>query len=499
MEYKEFRVTVLDDKSIRATLPSRVTRNGTVQKDELMERTIRIFHTWLAEGKIKNREELVVFGTHLYKVLFNGDIHTAFKATYDEIQQQQDTCLRLVLEFEQKARDLATLPWEYIYYPDTDREKGFQIATRSKLILARQVPLSDAAIDLIPSEKPLRILIVVSKAKSEELGIVKSDPVIEAIEELKNRLPDAIEIHMLFQPDRRTFSDKVKESKPHVLQFIGHGRWDKEQRSGQLAFVDKNNDDAPVWIDDLDFADYFQDFPPRLIFLHACEGASSESYEGFRGVALQLVYSKVPAVVAMHYPIKNKAAIEFSKKFYECLGEGKPIDVAVQEGRLELGMYLDPKHFSSRAFGSPVVYLQSAEGIIIAEATAEPRKSHEPTAQRIPCPNRNCSGYVISTDVICLSCKHRLMLCPKCAKVMSESIGICPKCGYGAEASEASTRKADRVKEDRDSKRIQGLKSMDRQKGMPSVHATTHEPGHLHKSVQSQRKSARSSDKKSQP
>ena len=137
------------------------------------------------------------------------------------------------------------------------------------------------------------------------------------------------------------------------------------RRKGHLAFVKDEKDETVRWISDVDLADAFMDFQPRLIFLHACEGASSDSYEGFKGLALQLVYSKIPAVVAMQYSVENKVAIQFAKTFYQCLGEGKPVDVAVQAGRLELGMYLGEQNFSSRAFGSPVVYLQSAQGIII--------------------------------------------------------------------------------------------------------------------------------------
>ncbi len=425
MEYKEFRVVILDESNIRATLPSTVTRKGHVQMDGLIKRVVNVFHRMLAAGDIKFREELEVFGSLLYTVLFNGEIDSAFKSTYDEIQQQRDTTLRLVLEFEQEAEDLATLPWEYLYYPDKPREKGFRIATRSKLILTRHVPLSAEFGTLKPGEGPLRILIVVSQPKDE--SIVDADPVMKAMDDLKNRLHEAIEIHQLLQPDRRTFPKEIEKVEPHVLHFIGHGKWDKVHKTGELALVNKD-EETVSWISDKDFSDFFQDFKPRLIFLHACEGASSESYEGFRGVALQLVYSKVPAVVAMQYPITNKEAIQFTQKFYECLGEGKPIDVAVQEGRQELGMYLEEQHFSSRAFGSPVVFLQSAEGIVIAET-----KPTEPTplgSDKLDCPYPICKGKVRKNATICLTCKRELMNCPTCGNIMAKEIGVCDICQW---------------------------------------------------------------------
>ena len=361
MEYKEFKILIEDTERIRATKPNGVTLKGAVEMDSLKARMLNIFHSWLSRGKIEKREELVVFGSYLYEVLFNGEIGVAFKTTFDEIQQQKEMSLRVILEFEQEARELATLPWEYLYSPDTDRERGFFIATRNKLILTRQVPLNVAFEVLTPDEKPLRLLIAVSKP--EDMGIVNAEPVVESIEKLKEGMPDSLRIERLNQPTKRSFMDKVRDFRPHVVHFIGHGAYDTQE--GRLAFVKDEKDKTVRWISDRDLADAFMDFQPRLIFLHACEGASSDSYEGFNGLALQLVYSKVPAVVAMQYPVKNMVAIQFAKTFYQCLGEGKPVDVAVQAGRLELGMYLGEQNFSSRAFGSPVVYLQSAQGIII--------------------------------------------------------------------------------------------------------------------------------------
>ncbi len=487
MKYKEFKVHVLDEESILATFPSGVTRKGKVQRDNLKKKTIEMFHRFLELGNIEEKKHLKIIGSHLYGVLFSGEIDTEFKKAFDERsdpEDSEDTYLRVVLEFEQDSKELATLPWEYLYYPDSEREKGFLIATRSKLILTRHVPLNTAFATLKPSEKPLRILIVTSQPNN--LKTVLADKVIEAIEGLSEKFPKTIEIIKIEQPDKRTFLDEVSKIKPHVMHFVGHGKWDKVHRKGKLAFVNKY-DGTAQWIDDESFTDYFQDFQPRLIFLQACKGASSESYEGFSGLALQLVYSKVPAVVAMQFPIENKAAILFANKFYECLGEGQPIDVAVQASRLELGLYLDDEHFSSRTFGSPVVYLQSADGIVIADAKHEtvspetpgpvqevhfrrlpkakpvidssktPGRAHQvkhdrtPESQpvieasgatilpsgKVPCPNPRCiDGLIRIGAKKCLDCGHKLGLCPSCQEnIISLDIGKCDKCGYGTKPS----------------------------------------------------------------
>ncbi len=423
MIYKTLRIVILDEKNVIAIPPDRPPQTGKVEMDLQKKKILRIFHSMLETNRIINREELEVFGSLLYEVLFKGDIHTAFEKTYNDIQEQPDTCLRVVLEFKQEAQFLATLPWEFLYYQGSGH--SFHVATKNKLILTRHVPLIDAFSKLQPNEKPLRILVVVSQP--DDLGEVIADPVIEAIQNLRSKLPEAVEIDSLPQPNEGNFPQKMKDLNPHVLHFIGHGKWDSAQKNGQLAFVNRY-DNSAMWITDKDLSDYFLDYKPRLIFLHACKGASSEEYEGFRGVALQLVYSLVPAVVAMQYPIENKPAIQFAQKFYECLGEGKPIDVAVQEGRQELAMYLKKEHFSSRDFGSPVVYLQSAEGIIIAEA--EKPKISEGILQKVPCPYPTCLGFVIPGNKICTACNKPLTKCPKCGAVMAEEVGICGQCTW---------------------------------------------------------------------
>ncbi len=364
MEYLEFRVIIEDLNRIRIFKPNRQTLPGEIQMDRLREQTINFHSRRLDSDDIEDREELTVLGSYLYRTLFDDKISREFKKDYDRAQNKPSTVLRLVLEFEPDARELAEWPWEYLYYPDTYRERGFFIAARARLVLSRHVPTNDEIVkDLKPEEKPLRILIAVSQPGN--LPIAQYEPVVEEIENLKTRLPSAIEVETFHQPSKRGLTNIVNEFRPHVLHFIGHGKYTEE--GGFLALVEEEDKSTVRWIRDMDLADCFMDFRPRLIFLQACEGAQTESYRAFRGLALQLVYSRVPAVVAMQYPVTNLVASRFAVKFYESVGEGKPIDLAVQEGRLELGLYLTAENFSSRAFGSPVVYLQSAEGIILPQ------------------------------------------------------------------------------------------------------------------------------------
>jgi CHAT domain-containing protein len=457
-EYKEFKIVIENRAKISVTKPNGINRTGDIQLSALKERTINIFNNWLANDKIENREELVVLGTSLYNVLFDPAMSKEFKEEYDKvIKEQPSPVLRVVLEFKLEAQDLAKMPWEYIYYPDNvdGAGRGFFIATDSQLILARHVPLVKGVGDQKPLPKPLRILIVAAKPErtpaGEALKIVVSDPIIQTIKALKKLHPDAIEIKEMpdpndphkTQPSKRVLSETVQKFQPHVLHFIGHGEYEKgkdtDTYTGHLLLVNHDEPKISARINDAAFADCFRNKEPRLIFLHACEGARTDSYAAFRGVALQLAYSRVPAVVAMQYEIKNSMATQFANKFYESLGKGKPIDVAVQDGRMELGMFTDEEqNFSNRAFGSPVVFLQNAAGIIIAEAQPEadlPLTAQSPPGPVIAGPERcpygeGCPGMMYQDSTFCVKCRRPVTLCPN-GHIMAKQAGLCcPKCGY---------------------------------------------------------------------
>ena len=103
---------------------------------------------------------------------------------------------------------------------------------------------------------------------------------------------------------------------------------------------------------------------PRLVFLHMCDGGIAEKdisiLQAFSGFAPKLIHARIPSVVAMQYPIKNPDAVLFGKAFYSALADGSSVDEAVQEGRTNLDLN---RH--SRLFGTPVLYMHSAVGLVL--------------------------------------------------------------------------------------------------------------------------------------
>lgn len=426
MDYEEFYMnienknTVIVLRTAQGKTPK--TYQGTIAQDTLIVDTIKFFHRCLAEGHIKSVDELKVLGSYLYKLLFDANISSVFKEDFDKIDREDNSTsrLRVTLEFKEAASDLAILPWEYIYYPEGQRF----LADNNRLILTRHVPLSDLFSKLTADQESLNILVVVSKPawdSSEkedglELGTIDETKTLSTINQLKSK---AVDVDILYHPTRDRLENKLRVFKPHVIHIIGHGKFEDEQ--GWLALEDEKDHEVADWITDDTFAYNLTqgEFPrPRLVFLDACKGAYSSSYAAFRGTALKLVRSYIPAVVAMQYEVENEVANLFADAFYRSLSQGNPIDESVQAGRLKLRKYLsEKKFFSSRAFGSPVVFLQTANGIIIAKGqddTDKEKPAPEPSGRgsQYQCPF--CGEPFFKLGTVCYECGKPIKLCPFC-------------------------------------------------------------------------------------
>src|SRR5262249_36097138 len=144
-------------------------------------------------------EQLELFGAFLYRMLFGGEVAAFFEQKLANLQEGER--LRVQLSFQGQAADLASVPWEYLYYPDTETRRGFFFATNVDLVLSRYVPLTTARQNLAPAQGPLRILIVSCKPK--DLGPVLSESVIEAVQKLGDRYP--LKIDILHKPTLESF------------------------------------------------------------------------------------------------------------------------------------------------------------------------------------------------------------------------------------------------------------------------------------------------------
>jgi hypothetical protein len=177
-------------------------------------------------------------------------------------------------------------------------------------------------------------------------GAVVCQSFITKVQELKDKgkidlveplLIECIDRKEPLKPDpyepiasRARFEKLVEAEQPHIIHFIGHG--ERGGPEGQPAFVglDRN----AHWVTGKDFAGLASKSKQLgLVFLQACESALPDPHSPISSVASELLGKGIPAVVAMQAKVENEAANMFARKFYEAIGERKPVDVAVMEGR----------------------------------------------------------------------------------------------------------------------------------------------------------------------
>jgi CHAT domain len=444
-----------------------VVVKGNLSWNPLIERTIKRLNYWVnysieEESKTKQprdlSEDLQILGTHLYNILFGDtDICDAFNEIYKKFQEKKKNDagfrLRLKLFFDQEAKNLSVLPWEFLYMPSIPGREGksgnFLVSEEVDLILTRFIQPSDAIKNFEARKEQLRILIVT--AQPDGWGSVD----INGIQELKTKLTEnsgekRIDVKVEYDLTLEKLKTKVEEFQPHILHFIGHGKDGMivliRDEEDQVYDIDKGGK-QPHLVNNEELKQLFLIYKPRLIFLQACQGAAPNlapeatlSVDRFKSAARVLVEADIPAVVAMQYSITNEDAKAFTKTVYEQLSQGKEVDEAVKVGRIKLGSTRRP-YWGHPRFGTPVVYLQSDKAII--EFSDE---EQENISAKIACPYAGCTSRVDRNGSRCNCPLKNPIPMPKESELV-EPGRVLPKFPTGLSQPDSEGSRRDEVKQ----------------------------------------------------
>jgi RNA polymerase subunit RPABC4/transcription elongation factor Spt4 len=458
----EFRIVAETENRLTCHTPQQVvpireerTREDEKRAFELARRTIAVFNDWLSHDKADDRDTMSVIGSHLYGLLFVGDIDVAFREVWRRrIGEADPKPLRIVVEFQEEAAWLAELPWEFLYLPDAPGEpEGFFLSAQDGVILTRTVQQTSPDRGEPNQDDPIRILVILSQPKLEDHV---SDALAKVLAGLSDVHPKRIELRTHLRegrepgvpgPTRQDLAAWIgdRESPPDIVHFLGHGAYEYNRETrlerGALALVTPDSNESD-WCSDKDFAGFFDPARlPKLVFLHACESGTTASYRGFKGLALSLIKRGVPNVVAMQYPVNNELATSFASTFYEAALNGVPIDAAVQAGRQVLGTSLTRlaaplkpnSHYSDRRFGSPIVFVQAWQGLSVfgrgADANDAQAAARLPVSDDLPCPYPSCKSFHKRFARFCDQGYGPLHTCEKCENLMREEALACSQCG----------------------------------------------------------------------
>lgn len=336
---------------------------GTVRGDATREATFE-------SEDVPTPNEL---GKELYDALFSGAIGKMYQRSYAALSDNSEVGLRIKLHLnldDPGVSALAQIPWEFAYESDT----------MEYLTLSRQTPIVRfIEVQRKPTQHALPVMLRILVVMSSPNGVASLD-----LEKERTLIEQSwagesnVEVDFLEHPTPDKLLSAVVEKQYHVLHYMGHGAYDPKTGAGALILEDENQN--AVMLDAQTLGTVLRDAPSiRLVFLNACDTARTDEDQPFSGVANRLVMAGVPAVLAMQFPITDKAAIDFARVFYPRLVEGYPVDEATSQGRKAI--------LAGRSgtieWGTPVLYLRMPDGRLF-DRQDEPVAPTPPPATSTP-------------------------------------------------------------------------------------------------------------------
>lgn len=342
----------------------------------------RIFHKVLNKGRLTEifeKNDFEVLGNVLYKIICsNQDAREFFLNGLKVVIRDKDARCRIFLEFDEQARDLAALPWEYLlieedadknipqFYLAADRNKQFDVI---RLVPEQKEYIPPADLD---KRKTLKVITVISNTLTRDLGVDEEKFIDRLLRLQKNykvefddgEEEDRIDFFNISKPSDKGFVDSLNDAiknvgnGPYILHFFGHAQLKDNKAS--IAFMDENEE--AQWITSDDFAAYFADSAvlPEMIILQACESGQI-SPEG-TGLAIDLVKKGIPVVVAMQNEVTEEISLVFIERLYDGIMNGLDIAEAVSRSRTYLGCEYKKNanqkdfYYCDNSFGTPVIF-----------------------------------------------------------------------------------------------------------------------------------------------
>lgn len=311
------------------------------------------------------------FGEKLFTFLIrdHDDINAAYFASLDRANNDG---LRLRLSVE-RAGLLADLPWELLRDPLRD----FLALSRSTPIVryTRQLSIRPP----VTVALPLRVLVMIA-APSDHPALDVEDEwqrLQEATAGLQQR--GLIELERLDTATLIALQRRLRAEVYHVFHYIGHSDFDPRTQTGVLVLEDETDNSRSRLIDGVALSrELSEESTIRLVLLNSCQSARRAERDPFAGIASSIVAREIPAVVAMQFPISDRAAKVFSEEFYRAISENLPIDSAISEARRAIA-----NRIGNAEWVTPALYMRSSDGQLF-----RPVVSSAPDETRSPLPRQ---------------------------------------------------------------------------------------------------------------
>ncbi len=263
--------------------------------------------------------------------------------SFHRCREDKEKGLRIRLRID--PEELSLLPWEYCYDPET----------RQYLALERQTPIvryiaeSFAAPTTLTMPRPVKLLVVLAAPKDQpELDMEREEA---GIRQALQNVP--VELTVLRHATIEKLHDMLLDVEPHILHFSGHGV--VSGGLGALALENPGSGDTdPLTARQL--RGLLNRMGITLAVLNACETARHSTRDALMGVAQALIREEIPAVIAMQFLVSETVALMFTRRLYDFLFRGDPLEKVVTETRVGIDINAEEDRIS---WGIPVLFMRA--------------------------------------------------------------------------------------------------------------------------------------------
>ena len=165
---------------------------------------------------------------------------------------------------------------------------------------------------------PLRVLVLVGTTDDD----IAWEEEVLAIRRALLRFSLRIDLTIRKAPlSKADATAAIRDLRPHVLHFIGHGRAPLDPQSDGELWLSGDAGTVTWQRDEIRAALTALKAPPRIVVINACEGAGLGGGRGTAAIADTFADLGCAAVIAMRGKIPGLAATCFSAAFYGALAE----------------------------------------------------------------------------------------------------------------------------------------------------------------------------------
>jgi CHAT domain len=302
------------------------------------------------------------FGRVLSRALLTPPVEKQLLRSLDH-SAERNAGLRLRLVTE--CAELADVPWELLWSPHEDDFLALSLQTP-----VVRTPVLPQPVPSLPVEGQLSILTLISDP--DDLPALDTEAEWDRLNGALAGLTGAgkVRVELLESPDLGALQRALRRDTWHVLHFVGHGAFDPESGEGVLAL--REPDGKTRLVPGQTLGTFLNDHPSlRLVVLNACEGARADAGNPLGGVAQTLIRRGIPAVIAMQFPVTDRAAVTLAQSFYDAVADLYPVDASLAEARKTVLAE------GSVEWATPVLYMRSADGRLFESTAGKPEEERK--------------------------------------------------------------------------------------------------------------------------